>query len=239
MDAAAASFNVPWEAKVARENGAWTVEASIPFTSLGKVVPTAESVWRGNVCRDRAHAKSLSTWSRTSGTLHDTNAFGQLYFLDKVYFNEIALKPDEILGGAKLLVEARGPEAPYRTRLYGVLDGKIESAPKELYKAFKTTPDKLNGADHKYVRPEAQQIILQPEIIEGAKPNRTLFRGEALVVKVTDPVVDRLAKTDKLLKEFPASQAPDAVKDVAPTWAQRLADLRNTPDLVKIDALLQ
>lgn len=239
MDASAASFNVPWEAKVAREDGAWTVEAAIPFSSLGKEVPKAESVWRGNVCRDRAHAKSLSSWSRTPGSFHDTNSFGQLYFLDKVYLNEIALKPEGIEGGANLRVEARGPEASYRTRLFGILDGVQQSAPRELYQGFKTVPDKLNGADHKYVRPEAQQIILQPEIIEGAKPNRVLFRGEAIVVKETDPVVARLAETDKLLKEFPASQAPDAVKDVAPTWEQRLADVRKTPDLVKTDALLQ
>jgi hypothetical protein len=68
MDAAAASFNVPWEAEVVREDAAWTVEAAIPFTSLGNVVPKAESVWRGNVCRDRSHAKSLSSWSRTPGS---------------------------------------------------------------------------------------------------------------------------------------------------------------------------
>jgi hypothetical protein len=239
MDAAAASFNVPWEAEVVREDAAWTVEAAIPFTSLGNVVPKAESVWRGNVCRDRSHAKSLSSWSRTPGSFHDTNAFGQLYFLDKVYFNEIALKPEGIEGGANLRVEVRGPEAWYRTRLFGFLDGKQEPAPKELYGAFKTTPNKLSGADHKYVRPGAQQMILQPEINEGPKPNRTLFRGEAIVVKETDPVVARLAETDRLLKEFPPAQAPNAVKDVAPTWEQRLADLRKTPDLVKTDALLQ
>ncbi len=243
MDAGAKGFNVPWEGKATRENDAWIVEIAIPFSSLDSDPPAPGAVWRGNVGRNRAHAKSISSWSRVPGQFANPDAFGQLYFTDRVIFDEIKISTKDLEGGATMRVEAKGPAAKYRTRLFGFLDGKQERAPKELYSAITLVPEEMKGADHNYVRPEAQRILLQPELLEFDKPSdkpvTIFFRGEALLVKETDPAVAKLGKISALLKEFPASQAPAVFREMAPTWESRLAELKQHPEIQKISDLLQ
>ena len=243
MDADAKGFNVPWEGKATREKDAWIVEIAIPFSSLNSEPPAPGAVWRGNVGRNRAHAKSISSWSRVSGQFANPDAFGQLFFTDRVIFDEIKISTKDLEGGATMRVEAKGPEAKYRTRLFGFLDGKQERAPKELYSAITLVPEELKGTDHNYVRPEAQRILLQPELLEFDKPSdkpvTIFFRGEALLVKETDPAVAKLRQISALLKEFPASQAPAMFREMAPTWEPRLAELKQHPDIKKISDLLQ
>jgi len=239
MDADAKGFNMPWEGKATREKDAWIVEIAIPFSSLNSEPPAAGAVWRGNVGRNRAHAKMISSWSRTPNKFADTDSFGELFFTDRVVFKDIKISTEELEGGVNMRVEASGPEAKYRTRLFATLDGKAMPAQKELYSAVTVVPDQMKGPNHKFVRPEAKLIILQPELLEFDKPNTVFFRGEAILAKETDPAVAKLAELTAMLKEFPASQAPTAFRDLAPTWESRLAELKQKPEIEKIATLLQ
>ena len=239
MDADAKGFNVPWKGMATREKDAWTVEIAIPFSSLNSEAPAPGAVWRGNVGRNRAHARKISSWCRTPGQFANPDAFGQLYFTDRVIFDEIKITTKDLEGGATMRVEAKGPAAKYRTRLFGFLDGKQERAPRELYSAFAVVPDELKGTNHNYVRPEAKRIVLQPELIEFDKPGTIFFRGEAILAKETDPTVAEMAQISALLNDFPASKAPAAFRDLAPTWEARLAELKQKPNIQKIAGLLQ
>ncbi len=238
MDADAKGFNVPWKGRATREKDAWTIEIAIPFSSLNSEPPTPGAVWRGNIGRNRAHAKGISSWSRVPGNFADTDAFGQLYFTDRVMFDDITISPKALEGGVNLRVEASGPPARYRTRILATVDGKPQAASKELYGGITVLPGQMNGCDHKYVRPEAQRIVLQPELLEFDKPGTIFFRGEAILAKETDPAVAKMAELATLLKGFPAAQAPDSFRDSAPTWEARLAVLRQQPDIQKLADLL-
>ena len=239
MDADAKGFHVPWEGKATREKDAWIVEMAIPFSSLNSEAPAAGAVWKGNVGRNRAHAKMISSWSRTPGKFADTDSFGELFFTDRVVFNDIKISTEDLEGGVNMRVEASGPEAKYRTRLFATLDGKALPAQKELYSAVAVVPDQMKGPNHKFVRPEAKMIILQPELLEFDKPGTVFFRGGAILAKETDPAVAKLAELTTILKDFPAAQAPTAFSDLAPTWESRLADLKQKPEIEKIATLLQ
>jgi hypothetical protein len=239
MDADAKGFNFPWEGKATREKDAWIVEIAIPFSSLNSEPPAPGAVWRGNVGRNRAHAKKISTWCQTPGQFADTDAFGELFFTDRVIFKDIKISTQDLEGGVNMRVEASGPAAKYRTRLYGMLDGKQEPAPKELYSAITLVPEELKGTNHNYVRPEAKRIVLQPELIEFDKPGTIFFRGEAILAKEEDPATSKMAQITSLLKDFPASQAPAAFRNLAPTWEARLAELKKQPEIQKLADLLQ
>ncbi|CAN5438999.1 hypothetical protein BH09VER1_BH09VER1_46400 [soil metagenome] len=240
MDADAASFNVPWQGKVTREKDAWVAEIAIPFSSLDAKAPSPGSIWYGNVCRNRAHAKQLSSWSKVPGSFNDPGAFGQLYFTDKILFHAIKITPSERKDGAGLKVEASGPPSQYRLRILANLDGTPpRPVPPELYGVLNITPGKLTGTDHTLLRPEVQRIVLQPELMEFEKPNTILFRGEAILAKETDPVLANISAAAKLLQEFPREHAPSLFHDLAPTWELRMAELKKTPDAIKVQALLQ
>lgn len=239
MDADAKGFNVPWKGMATREKDAWNVEIAIPFSSLNSEAPAPGAVWRGNVGRNRAHARKISSWCRTPGQFANPDAFGQLYFTDRVIFNEVKVTTKDLEGGVSMRMEASGPPAKYRTRILAMLDGKFQPAPRELYSAFAVVPDELKGPNHNYVRPEAKRIVLQPELIEFDKPGTIFFRGEAILAKETDPAVAEMAQISTLLNDFPASKAPAAFRDLAPTWEARLAELKQKPNIQKIAGLLQ
>ena len=237
MDADPKGFNVSWEGKVTRGEEAWIAEIAVPFSSLNSKPPTPGDAWRGNVGRNRAHAKTMSSWCRTAGHLTAPDSFGELFFTDRVLFNEINIVTKELDGGVNLRVEARGPAARYRTRLFAMLDGTAQPASRELYSAFSVVPDELKGPNHNYVRPNAQRIVLQPELI-GFDAGTIVYRGEAIVAKETDPTVAKTAELAAMLKDFPASQAPASFRDLAPSWEKRLAELKQRPDIHKIAGLL-
>ncbi len=238
MDAGPGSFNAPWQCKVNREAHAWTAEISIPFSSLNAQKPKPEAIWYGNICRNRAHAGELSSWSKPASGFHDSNAFGELYFLDKVVLNEVNITSHLITGGVQMRIEARGAPATYGTEIESTLDGAAQSAAPELYQGFSTSPYKLAGADHTYVRPNAARIFLQPMFFE--KPSgKMYYRGEATLVKETDELAVLMTNLAKSLAGFPPDQAPAAFHGLATTWPQRLAALQKTPDLVPAKILQQ
>ncbi len=77
------SWNVEWQAAVGRERDTWTVEAAIPFTSLGEPPAVGQS-WRVNFCRNRVlgHSEAENMcWSATYGSFHTPVRFGKLVFV--------------------------------------------------------------------------------------------------------------------------------------------------------------
>ncbi len=137
MDAPATSFNVPWQCKVNREANAWTAEVAIPFSSLGIQKPNPKTVWYGNIGRGRAHAQQISTWSWVPGGFHDADAFGELHFLDQTVLNEVNMKVQQLDGGVKVHLEARGQPARYNTRL-----PRSWTAPSKWARRNSTTPSR-------------------------------------------------------------------------------------------------
>ncbi len=74
-------WTADWTARVTKSADRWTLRVVIPFAALG-ARPTADSVWRVNVCRQRqAGGKlELSAWSPTGTNFHDLSKFGVLLF---------------------------------------------------------------------------------------------------------------------------------------------------------------
>ena len=54
-------WDAPWEAKVSRDDGGWTAEIAIPFTSLGVAEAPEDAFWGFNVFRSRP--PDLSGWA--------------------------------------------------------------------------------------------------------------------------------------------------------------------------------
>ena len=77
------SENTSWDsgAQVATSKGKqfWTVELSIPFSSLGGKVRQGET-WRVNFNRERYAEKELSSWSPTGGYFQRPQRFGTVCF---------------------------------------------------------------------------------------------------------------------------------------------------------------
>ncbi len=232
MDAAASAFNAPWQCKVNREANAWTAELAIPFSSLGVQKPNPGAIWAGNIGHNRTHASQTSTWSRVAAGFRDTDAFGELRFLDKTLFNEVNIIAKPLADGVNERVEVRGQAGECRTRVMTTGDGVTQY----LYGGFAVTPDKLNGWDNPYHRPDAMRITMMPELFEGPD---VIFRGETTVVKEVDELTAIMAGIAKSLAGFPPDQAPAAFHDVAPTWASRLAALQQKPELIPAKALQQ
>lgn len=77
------SWNPEWETAAGREQDAWTVEAAIPFASLGVSSPENGQSWRANFCRNRVlgavEAENMC-WSATYGSFHTPTRFGKIIF---------------------------------------------------------------------------------------------------------------------------------------------------------------
>lgn len=75
-----ASWNGQWQAAVKKGPGYWTVEMSVPFSTLGQDA-MAGSQWRANFARNRYHDKSpYSAWSAPFGDYYTPERFGHLQF---------------------------------------------------------------------------------------------------------------------------------------------------------------
>lgn len=77
------SWNPEWQAASGREPGAWTVEAAIPFASLGIQSPSIGTTLRGNFYRNRVLGQKEPEnmcWSATYGSYHTPIRFGKLTF---------------------------------------------------------------------------------------------------------------------------------------------------------------
>ena len=74
-------WNEPWQAQTATGRNYWTLEAAIPFSSLG-VRPPERGVWGLNICRSRPTTgdREMSSWAPMAGTFHDPSRFGHLAF---------------------------------------------------------------------------------------------------------------------------------------------------------------
>ncbi len=233
MDAPAASFNAPWQGKVIREANAWTAEIAIPFSSINAQKPKPDSIWLGNIARNRVHAGEASTWSKTDTTGSDTFAFGELCFLDKTLLNELRITPKDLPNGSlNFHVEGRGRPAPCKTRIT-VADGPAYHT---LYGEFPLSPYKSTSCDNVYTPSDAPRVTIMPEVIEGQD---TIFRGEAMVVKEVDELSVLISGIAKSLAAFPPEQAPPSFRDLAPTWTQRLDALQKKPALIPALTLQQ
>ena len=77
------SWNPEWEAAVDATEDEWTVEAAIPFASLGIPPPKPGDSWRANFCRNRVlggiEAENMC-WSATYGSFHTPTRFGKIIF---------------------------------------------------------------------------------------------------------------------------------------------------------------
>ena len=77
------SWNPEWQDAAGKESDAWTVEAAIPFASLGMQSPTAGTMLRGNFCRNRVLGRKEQEnlcWSATYGMYNTPIRFGKLIF---------------------------------------------------------------------------------------------------------------------------------------------------------------
>ncbi len=89
-----------WQGKVIREANAWTAEIAIPFSSINAQKPKPDSIWLGNIARNRVHAGEASTWSKTDTTGSDPFSFGELCFLNKTLLNELHITPKDLPNGS-------------------------------------------------------------------------------------------------------------------------------------------
>lgn len=83
-----ASWNAEWRAAATCDNSPWTVVVALPWESLG-AHPSADSIWRLNVCRSRQAETEWSCWSPTGGGFHEPNRFGVLRFDDRPAAREV------------------------------------------------------------------------------------------------------------------------------------------------------
>ena len=75
------SWNGKWQSEVQTLDKEWTVEIAIPFTQLWGIVPSANSQWRANFCRNRfQETNPFSAWSAPYGSYHNWERFGTLEF---------------------------------------------------------------------------------------------------------------------------------------------------------------
>lgn len=73
-----------WRAAAQKEDGKWTSEIAIPFSSF-EIGPDVGPIWGFNLCRQRyAGARELSTWSTLGpmGGFHQPKLFGELRGLE-------------------------------------------------------------------------------------------------------------------------------------------------------------
>ncbi len=75
------AWNGEFASAVGKEEGAWTVELAIPWTTLGLAGPPAKGSCIGfNVQRNRPQNKETTQWAPTPGGSHQPALFGRLRF---------------------------------------------------------------------------------------------------------------------------------------------------------------
>ena len=122
-------WHEPWEFACQVDAGAkeWTLEAAIPFESLGVATPRAGDVWLGNFGRERPPAwqvrAELYLWSQLGERFNDALAFGP------ISFERVSRRARELAAG-KRVPEQRPPGdagwADSRARTVGRLsDGEV------------------------------------------------------------------------------------------------------------------
>lgn len=76
------SVNPKWQVAAAKHEDKWTVEAAIPFESLGIPAPEPNDTWFANFAKNRwATGEPLYiTWSVPYGTFHRPERFGTIIF---------------------------------------------------------------------------------------------------------------------------------------------------------------
>ena len=75
------SFNSPWQAAVQEGKDLWTIEVSVPFSSLDVTVPEPGDTWKANfIRRFREFLIPESYWAKINTTWYDTDTYGTLVF---------------------------------------------------------------------------------------------------------------------------------------------------------------
>ncbi len=72
---------VPWEGKVRKYADRWTAEFAIPLNVLVPAMGN-ESFWRLNIGRSNPWTHQFSSWSKTTGSFHDSLRYGKLTGID-------------------------------------------------------------------------------------------------------------------------------------------------------------
>jgi len=72
---------VPWEAKIQKYADKWTAEFAIPLSVL-KPAMGNDSYWRLNIGRSNPWTNQYSSWSKTTGSFHDSLRYGKLTGID-------------------------------------------------------------------------------------------------------------------------------------------------------------
>ena len=74
------TWDGPWQTACAMHDGFWTVEAAIPWSSLG-LQPTVGMMIAANVCRNNKAGKEASMWSPVTRAFHAPDEFGRVMLL--------------------------------------------------------------------------------------------------------------------------------------------------------------
>lgn len=71
------SFTCPWETQGIAELDRWSVEAAIPFSSIGRKTPEIGELWTCNVCRNGPY---MGPWAPVGPRYHSPEGFALLTF---------------------------------------------------------------------------------------------------------------------------------------------------------------
>ena len=100
-----------WKCAAKKSRNSWSVEAAIPFESLGQKPKAPGEIWGINICRERRADKSrglmeLLNWSNVMGNFHRPHMYGHLLFVDKEFDSKSSQwKPvADVLGPSRIFV---------------------------------------------------------------------------------------------------------------------------------------
>ena len=139
--------SVEWQGAVKIEEGKWTAEVYVPYSTLGETLKEG-AVLRANLCRNNTATGENTSWTKVEGAFHKPLRFGNIVMgipIHRATFDVQAQEPIRT-GNVRFRVVAQNP-APFDINVVATLypGGKQLKSPKPfVVPAGKTSSEELS-----------------------------------------------------------------------------------------------